>query len=395
MGVLRSFAGEILREGARQNLEKGGGLHAQDLEEDQRLDEIQTPLAEFVFADEGGRLAQTPRQRRLREASLGPRPHQSRQKGPIGLAPHASRQDPTFPLDRIPYPQVRITPKTGVIPHPAQEAAMPKSPLAAGLEQAFAEIASWKPAAAPASEAERSGLDENHTDFLLLYDRAPPERREALLAAFFPEPLEGVAFRHLAQDPLQRGMTEFAHNGALPYEEFRLLRQEGWLRIPGSFRPSGRAGRGRRFPHVAKTRKAFPNEIQLPEISLIGIDWLLGPFVSAYLCRNLGGGVVARREIVEIALGIGDEAFLALLVDPESGAPLFPELAERRLQGADLETAEIRERRRAALQTCDFMFWGDGRGAEILDLTRPEAPVAPRSLPIDRPILALLRGEEV
>lgn len=89
-------------------------------------------------------------------------------------------------------------------------------------------------------------------------------------------------------------------------------------------------------------------------------------------------------------MDIEDTAFLALVVDAETGEPVFPEAREQ--MGAMLagkeNCPEIRQRRRNRLD-----WWSiSGRGVEIHDMTRPgpHADLAPRQLPCDQDTLKVL-----
>ena len=95
---------ETVRNSPCELVEKGSGIASERLEHDQGLHEIQTPFAQFIFADEGWRLAQKPGELGLRQPRLMTEADQLRETGAIRLGVHGSSQDPAFSSrrDRLP-----------------------------------------------------------------------------------------------------------------------------------------------------------------------------------------------------------------------------------------------------------------------------------------------------
>lgn len=226
------------------------------------------------------------------------------------------------------------------------------------------------------------------TDFLLLYDLAPPEKRAALLEAFFVHSDERRGFQHIVNDSLLRARLEFEFNQTVPFEQFHLLVEAGFACPTDEFRSRSKLAYGQVLPNVAATDRLRDVPPVVP--GLWDVHRFFAPCVEAYIARNLGGGIVATREVMEIALDIEDTAFLALVVDAETGEPVFPEAREQMaamLAGAE-NSPEIRQRRRDRLD-----WWSiAGRGVEIHDMTRPRthADLAPRQLSCDQSALNVL-----
>ncbi|MCJ1901622.1 hypothetical protein MR829_14715 [Paracoccus versutus] len=226
------------------------------------------------------------------------------------------------------------------------------------------------------------------TDFLLLYDLAPPEKRAALLEAFFTHPDERRGFQHIVNDSLLRARLEFEFNQTVPFEQFHLLVEAGFACPTDEFRSRSKLAYGQVLPNVAATDRLRDVPPVVP--GLWDVHRFFAPFVEAYIARNHGAGIVATREVLEVALDIEDRAFLALVVDAETGKQVFPDACEQMaamLAGAE-NSPDIRQRRRERLD-----WWSiAGRGVEIHDMlrVRPQADFAPRHLPCDRDALKVL-----
>ncbi len=226
------------------------------------------------------------------------------------------------------------------------------------------------------------------TDFLMLYDLALPEQRAALLETFFVHPDERQGFQHIVNDPQLRARLEFEFNQTVPFDQFHFLVEAGFARPADEFRSRSQLAYGRELPNVTATDRLRDVPPVVP--GLWDVHRFFAPFVEAYIARNLGTGIVAAREVLEVALDIEDHAFLALVVDAETGEPVFPEAREKMSgmpPGAE-NSPEIRQRRRERLD-----WWSiAGRGVEIHDMTRPRphADLAPRHLPCDQHALKVL-----
>lgn len=226
------------------------------------------------------------------------------------------------------------------------------------------------------------------TDFLLLYDLAPLEKRAVLLEAFFVHSDERRGFQHIVEDPLLRARLEFEFNQTVPFEQFHLLVEAGFARPTDEFRGRSKLAYGRALPNVTATDRLR----NVPPVApgLWDVHRFFAPFVEAYVARNLGAGIVATREVLEVALDIKDYAFLALVVDAETGKQVFPELRQKLLHipSGTENSPEIRRLRRDRLD-----WWSiSGRGVDIHDMTtpRPHSDFAPRQLSCDQDALKLL-----
>lgn len=232
----------------------------------------------------------------------------------------------------------------------------------------------------------------DETDFLLIYDCAPPEKRAALLDVFFVHPDERRGFQHIVDDPLQRARLEFEFNQTVPFEHFRLLQNAGFARPTGEFRSRTKLAYGQVLSNVIATDKLRDVPPVVPGVW--DVHRFFAPFVEANIARNLGGGIVATREVLEVALDIEDTAFLALVVDAETGAPVFREMRDQMSmipRGAE-NSRDIFQRRRERLD-----WWSiPGRGVEIHDMTRarPQAGLTPRNLGCDQNALKVLVGHD-
>ncbi|WP_323032383.1 hypothetical protein [Paracoccus sp. (in: a-proteobacteria)] len=228
----------------------------------------------------------------------------------------------------------------------------------------------------------------DETDFLLLYDLASPEKRAALLKTFFVHSDERRGFQHIVEDPLLRARLEFEFNQTVPFEQFHLLAEAGLARPADEFRSRSKLAYGRVLPNVTTTDRLRDVPPVVP--GLWDVHRFFAPFVEAYIARNLGAGIVGAREVLEVALDIEDYAFLALVVDAETGEPVFPEAREQMaamLAGKE-NCPEIRQRRWERLD-----WWSiAGRGVEIHDMTRvrSQANLTPRHLPCDQDALKVL-----
>lgn len=119
-----------------------------------------------------------------------------------------------------------------------------------------------------------------------------------------------------------------------------------------------RSGGKRGGAHISGRAINFTNYLKV-------VDGFFGPFVEAYLARDLGSGLVLERRLLEAALEIRDLPLLARAVDPRSGARLLPNLPTRP------DTVEILRRRREKLAPNS----SHGRGFGVHDLS----PVSPPS----------------
>lgn len=239
----------------------------------------------------------------------------------------------------------------------------------------------------PAAPPQASAMGDD-TDFLLLYDLAPAEKRAALLETFFVHPDEWQGFQHIVEEPLHRARLEFEFNQTVPFEQFHLLVEAGFARPTDEFRSRSKLAYGRVLPNVTTTGRLRDVPPVVP--GLWDVHRFFAPFVEAYIARNLGAGIVAAREVLEVALDIEDNAFLSLVVDAETGEPVFPDTHQKMsvMPTGTENSPEIRQRRRNRLD-----WWSiSGRGVEIHDMTRPRphADLAPRQLPCDQDALKVL-----
>lgn len=227
------------------------------------------------------------------------------------------------------------------------------------------------------------------TDFLILYDLASPRQRAAMLEAFFIDPEAGQSFEHIVWDPLLRARLEFAHNQAIAYEDYLLLKKTGYVRPGDEFRSRSRKAYGEEFPHVEATDKQRNESIEIPGIW--DVHQFFAPFVEAYICRHTGQGIVVSRDGLEVALDLNDLAFLSLVVEADSGEFLFPDIAELREIPELHNHDEMRQQRREKLD-----WWAHSqRGVEIHDLAQPTRipKRTPRRLACDQAALAILQKD--
>ncbi|WP_148043598.1 hypothetical protein [Paracoccus methylarcula] len=106
---------------------------------------------------------------------------------------------------------------------------------------------------------------DRSTDFLILYDLAPIKLRPQLLDTYFEDPACRQSFEHIVHDRVLRAQFEFEYNGAVPFEDFRLLEAQGYLRHEGEFRSHVQSDHGREFPSVVTTDKGRNIAITLPD----------------------------------------------------------------------------------------------------------------------------------
>ncbi len=238
-----------------------------------------------------------------------------------------------------------------------------------------------------------NGLDTRmtppETDFLIYYGRIGPVEHATLLGLMFPAD-EAGAVRHLIEDKVSRARLEFSYNRAIPYEDFLLCQKHGFLRTTDEFKSHTRTRYGVEFPNVCSTELDQKAPISTPGIR--DTYRYFAPLVEAYICRHTGTGIVAERTVLEIAIDIGDTEFLALVVDPNTGDFLFPELRKlpRHTPPADNASLSMLRKRRKKLS-----WWSvDERGVVVHDLTRniDQCDLYLRMLPWDRPLREVVSG---
>lgn len=232
-------------------------------------------------------------------------------------------------------------------------------------------------------------MDER-TDFLLLYDHTPPAHRPAMLDAFFAHHCDRVAFERCANDRLLRARVELACNLAVPYEDFLLLHAEGYARQGEEWRSLGKNNYGEWAPQIHQTDKQIFSKFTL--LDRVSSFEFFAPFVEGYLCRDTGQGIVACREVLEVAFDIEDGNYLGRVVSAD-GKSAF--LGDQFFHldpddDVDADPSDVLKRRREKVG-----WWSiEGRGVVINDLSRLKLSSLRglRELGCDKPARAVFSG---
>lgn len=207
-------------------------------------------------------------------------------------------------------------------------------------------------------------------DLLMRYDQADPDERTRLVREGFEDPVVGRAFILMANDRVFRALFELDYNGTVPFEDFELLQRKGLARTGEPLRTYVATAYGMELTCVEVTDKGRGLRSRFPGI--YDPNRFFEPFVTAYLCRNTGEGIVTRRPALEAALDVADMEFLQLVMDLEWSQPLLRTMVLERDRGRampllDLDDAppDIEERRRSRLD-----WWSTSRrGVAIHDLS--------------------------
>lgn len=102
------------------------------------------------------------------------------------------------------------------------------------------------------------------TDFLLAYEATAGEVKDFLLRSFLPHENERLAFEKILSSRALRARLELEFNGAVPFEEFEILKADDYCRVAGRFR-SDRDTRGMvPFHTITATKKHLKSHIRVP-----------------------------------------------------------------------------------------------------------------------------------
>jgi hypothetical protein len=155
---------------------------------------------------------------------------------------------------------------------------------------------------------------------LIQYDLTTAAERPALLAKLFDSSEELDLVQQFLSDPFARPLLEFMLLGAIPFEDFVLLRSHGYAEVYRDFASYVPAARGLCFPDPQLTEKA--RSYRIIETTDREAEVLIEGLVLAYRAKNTGQGIVAGRAALEDWLDKGDEGALSCVVDPETGGRL-------------------------------------------------------------------------
>jgi len=155
---------------------------------------------------------------------------------------------------------------------------------------------------------------------LIEYDLASEAERPALLATFFDDPELEKTFEHIANDRITRAIVEFNLLDVIPYEDYVLLKTEGYIDCREEFCTYVPVARGLFLPDVRLTTKGQDFDV----INIVDryTEDLFDGLIFAYRARNMGMGLVAGRETLEEWVEKGDQANLSALVHPFNGETL-------------------------------------------------------------------------